>query len=153
MRWPRALSRELHTEAMIEAPQSKVWQVLIDFESYSRWNGFIPLAEGQLAQGEVLKIIIHPPGAKPQQYKVSIINLVSGRQLDWLGHFGLPGLIDGHHVICLRQVADNRTLLIHREKFAGLLVPFVWGSFLNVKLRAGFVLMNENLKRFVEGAE
>lgn len=153
MRWPRASSREIHTEIVIEAPPSRVWQALVDFENYPRWNQFIPMAQGQLAQAAVLKILIHPPGGRSQHYNVRVVNIVPGSQLDWLGHFGLPGLIDGHHVFCLQQVAANRTLLIHREKFVGLLVPFVWQSFLNVKLRAGFILMNETLKRFIEDGE
>ena len=43
---------------LIDAPAEKVWDVLVDFEGYGKWNPFCVAAEGTLALGEPLKMTL-----------------------------------------------------------------------------------------------
>ena len=143
----------IETKIVIQSSIDKVWNVLVDFTNYEKWNAFIPSASGKLSVGSILDITMHPPGEKTQKYKVKILHVADKKNLQWLGHFIIPGLIDGHHTFELHQMDNNETLLIHKETFRGLVVPFVWKRFLNTKLRAGLELLNEGLKLYVESTK
>jgi hypothetical protein len=58
-------------------------------------------------------------------------------------------LFDGEHIFEIKPSPEGKTRFIHRERFTGLLVPFVWRS-LNTKTRRGFNEMNRALKRRAE---
>ncbi len=142
---------EIDTEVVIDAPVQQVWAALVDFERYQDWNPFIPHAAGTPDVGTVLNIRIRPVGKKSQKYKVQILEAVHQSKLTWLGHLVLPGLCDGHHVLELLPLEGNKTKLLHRETFRGLLVPFVRHSFLKLRILPGFRAMNTSLKAYVEG--
>lgn len=141
---------QIHTQIEIEAPAEKVWNVLTDFTGYKKWNLFIPSVSGQLVQGALLDILITVPNSKSQKYKVKILQLQENKMLRWLGHFKLPGLVDGDHIFEIQALANNRTLFIQRERFNGVLVPFLWNFYINSKLRSGFIVLNEGLKNYLE---
>lgn len=140
----------LKTEIIINVPVEKVWEALVDFQKYDQWNQFIPRVEGELALGSVLKVKIKVPNEKVKNYKVSVQKIIKNEIFGWLGHFLIPNIIDGHHSFQLKVIDENSTLLIHEEYFKGLLVPFVWNSYLNTKLRSGFEILNLGLKKYLE---
>lgn len=142
--------REIHTRIEIESPVEVVWDVLTDTAAYPAWNPFIPRAEGELRTGSTLRIDIQTPGRKPQPYRVRVTGLEPPRAFSWLGHFHVPGLIDGDHRFELRPLSARRVEVLQWERFGGLLVPFVYGSFLNTHLRAGFEALNRSLKQVAE---
>lgn len=144
------LKYEINTKIEIHVPLSDVWNALIEFSEYERWNTFVPSISGELSKGAILNIILHVPNEKKQKYKVKILEIQEKQILQWLGHFIIPGLIDGNHIFQLQHLSDNKTLFIQKESFKGILVPFVWKYYLNTKLRAGFVQLNEGLKKHVE---
>lgn len=144
--------KELKTEIQIHASASKVWQAITDFKNYEHWNPFIIKASGDLRENSVLNIVMRPPGQKAQPYRVRLTKIENGKQLHWLGHFlSTPGLIDGSHIFEILQNADGSVRLVHRESFQGVLVPFVWSTFLNTHLKAGFEELNHALKKYTEG--
>ncbi len=63
-----------------------------------------------------------------------------GRNLEWLGHLGVPGLFDGRHSFTLEPVDPDRTRLTQAERFTGCLVPFTGG--LLRRTATGFAAMN-----------
>lgn len=140
----------IFTEIEINRRIESVWSCLTDLQNYSAWNQFITNVEGPLKTGCELKIDIHPLGKKNQKYKVLITDLVLERKLSWLGHFYIKGLIDGHHTLELIPIDQNRTKVIHRETFVGVLVPFVWKSFILSRLKPGFLDFNSDLKAYLE---
>lgn len=142
--------RELYTEIEIDAPVPRVFQVLTDLERYAAWNPFIVAAKGRAHPGEDLLVRIRPPGAREQPYVVRVLKVEQDREFRWLGHMLWRGILDGEHVFELLALGANRTRLIHREQFGGVLVPLVWGAFLNTKMRAGFEALNRALKAEAE---
>jgi hypothetical protein len=100
----------------------------------------------------MVQIIIRPPGKKTQKCRITLLKVAPEKELRWLGHFfSIPGLIDREHIFAIETNSDGSVRLIHREYFRGLLVPFVWNSFLNTHLRDGFEALNMCLKTLLEG--
>jgi hypothetical protein len=142
--------KNIFTVIEIKAPLEVVWNALADFADYSSWNTLIAPVNGVLAEGCSIKIRISPPGRKSSPYRVRIVKIERGRELKWKGRFGCPGLIDGLHAFQLYKIDDEVTRVVQRESFSGLLVPFVWRTYLNTSLRQGFEASNLGLKRYLE---
>jgi hypothetical protein len=139
---------QISSEIVIEAPVEIVWDLLIRFDDYLRWNPFIPSARGAAVLGTALDVILAPPGLRRSRYRLAITEVDTMRSLAWLGHMGFTGVMDGDHRFDL-QPCSLGTVLVQSEKFSGVLVP-VMRPWLKRCLLAGFVLLNEALKREAE---
>lgn len=104
---------------------------------------------GEAKQGEPLEIFIQPPGGKEMTVRPVIRNLKPERELLWIGKLLLPGIFDSEHQFQIEPLGENRTRLINREVFSGLLVPLLWRD-IDTKVRQGFEEMNRALKKRVE---
>ena len=139
---------QIHTEIDINAPAEKVWQILADFKNYPQWNPFIKSAEGNIREGEFLKVQIQPAGRGAMNFGPKVLKADVNRELRWKGKFLIQGLFDGEHAFVLKEISPQKTKFIHSEKFAGILV-LLFKSVLKDSER-GFELMNEALKKRVE---
>ena len=144
------MAYEIHTEIQIDAPPATVWEIVTDLASYSDWNPFITSSEGTLAVGERLVNRLEPPGGRPLTFKPTVTDVDPGHAFEWLGRLALPGLFDGRHRF---EVVpdDDRTRLLHTERFSGILVPLLRKS-LDTHTRAGFEAMNTAVKARAEPA-
>ena len=142
--------KEIYTQIEIKSSPGVVWRILTDFANYPSWNPFIPKAEGELREGAWLRIKIRPPDRKAQDYRVKILKIEEAKEFRWLGHFHMPGLIDGEHLFEINPAGENTVQFVQREYFRGILVPLTWKSFLNTYLRQGFEALNESLKNIAE---
>jgi hypothetical protein len=142
--------RELNTRIEINAPAPRVWQILIDFESYPRWNPFIRNMSGEAKKGSRLRAFLQPPGSRGMTIKPVVLRADPGRELRWLGRLFVAGLFDGEHRFVIEPTAGSRVIFTQAERFRGLLVPLFW-HFLDKKTRDGFNRMNEAVKRLAEG--
>jgi hypothetical protein len=111
------------TAVEIDAPSSRVWDVLVDLPAYREWNPFIVEADGTVAVGERLSLRMALPGREPMTIEPRLLVVEPGRELRWKGRILVPGLFDGEHSFVLTPLADGRTRLDHSERFAGLLLP------------------------------
>ncbi len=137
--------KEIVTEVEIAASASKVWSILTDLDRFSEWNPFISEAAGVVKEGAGLKVHISPPGGKPMTFKPRVTRVVPEREFRWLGRLLIPGLFDGEHIFEIKPLGENRSGLVQREEFRGLLVPLLWRS-LNTSTRQGFNEMNAALR-------
>ena len=143
--------KEIVTETEIAASATRVWSVLTNLERFSEWNPFITEAEGEVKEGAGLRVHISPPGGKPMTFKPRVTRVVPEREFRWLGRFLIPGLFDGEHIFEVKPLSENRSGLVQREEFRGLLVPLLWRS-LDTRTRQGFNDMNAALKVRAEQA-
>lgn len=139
------MKHSICTEIVINAPIETVWDALVRFDRYASWNPFIVYASGEAVVGSMLDIKIKRLGKKEQPYKVKILELEPLKRFRWLGHFVVPGLCDGDHYFEPQVLSPTQTLLVHREDFSGLFVPWVLKNF-----DLNFIALNEALKRYVE---
>lgn len=140
---------ELHTTVRVDAPPAAVWEVLTAFERYDGWNPFMSVA-GRPTVGARLAVELRPPGKRAARFRPTVTVVDPERELRWVGHLGVEGLYDGEHRFTLEPLAGGRrTLLVHAERFSGLLVPVV-NRWLGDSTERGFVAMNEALKTRAE---
>lgn len=111
------------TAVEIDAPPSRVWEVLVDLPAYPQWNPFIVEAQGTVAVGETLSLRMALPGYDPMTIEPRLLIVDPERQLRWKGRLVVPGLFDGEHAFELTPLAGGRTRVDHSERFAGLLLP------------------------------
>ncbi len=82
-------------------------------------------------------------------FKPTVIHVAPERELRWRGRLLLPGVFDGEHCFEMSPLGEGRTRFVQREKFSGLLVPFLWNR-LATNTRRGFEAMNTALKERAE---
>lgn len=136
--------RELRTDVVINAPPARVWEVLTDFRSYPEWNPFITRIDGEPVPGTGLEVRIEPPGGRVMTFKPKVLVAEPSRELSWLGRLLVPGLFDGEHHFEIEPIGGDRSRLVQREIFRGLLVSLFAGTL--AKTEQGFEQMNRALK-------
>jgi len=141
--------KELRSEIEIAAPARQVWAILTDFAGYPQWNPFIRQARGNLREGERLKALMQPSGARGMTFSPTILHVEADRELRWIGHLFVPGLFDGEHIFTIEPRGRGRVLFTQREIFTGLLVP-LFARMLDTDTRRGFEEMNKALKARAE---
>jgi hypothetical protein len=142
-------THRLDTSIEIDAKPARVWSVLTDFANYPRWNPFFRAIDGELEVGKTLDIAVEPPGGRAMKFHPVVLAVEPDRELRWKGKLLIPGLFDGEHWFRLRPSQHGKVVLEHGESFSGILVPRFKPS-LDSHTRAGFVAMNEALKREAE---
>lgn len=140
--------KTIETEIVIATQPKKVWQVLMDFETYPRWNPFITKIKGDADEGSKLQVKIEPPASKPMLFAPVVLRCVKEQEFRWRGKLGIKGIFDGEHYFILQLEQNGHTKLIHGERFSGMLIPFMGGIF--EKTRQGFLAMNQALKERCE---
>jgi len=140
--------KNIQTEILINKGITNVWDVLMNFDSYPKWNLFITSISGEPKLGNRLTVSINPPGGKGMTFKPIISTLESNKEFRWKGKLGISGIFDGEHYFILEFLENDKTKLIHGEKFSGLLVPLL-AKMLD-KTKKGFQLMNESIKKECE---
>jgi hypothetical protein len=140
--------RTIHTEIGIMAPAERVWCVLFDTDRWAEWNPFAR-ASGRFGVGERVAVTLTPPGKSAMTMHPTIVKLEAGRELRWLGSFGIRGLFDGEHGFRVVPEDVGRCRFEHFETFTGLLVvPVMW--MVGDATRRGFEAMNRALKARAE---
>jgi hypothetical protein len=138
----------LFSRIEIAASPTRIWEVLTDFKAYPHWNPAIPRAEGEAKAGSTLRVRIQWPGLKSRDYQLEVLDSVPERELRWVGHFGMKGLMDGDHRFVIQPTSQGATVA-QTESFSGVLIPFFAPWLMDNVLR-GFDQVNEALKSRAE---
>ena len=144
------MSTELRASIDIAAPVEAVWAVLADLTAYPEWNPFIVRADGEMAVGARLSLVMQPVGARRTTVRPTVLEVVHGRRLRWRGKLGLAAVFDADHSFTLDERAGG-VRLTQAEVFRGVLAPLLARSLRTHTLPA-FDAMNEALKERVERA-
>jgi hypothetical protein len=139
---------QLHSEILVQAIPAQVWEILTDFDRYAEWNPFVVQATGIPEQGQRLSVTMSPPGGRSITLKPRVTEATAASVLEWWGHLGVRGILDGRHRFELHEV-EQGTRLLQMETFTGVLVPLLART-LNTGTLAGFNLMNAALKARAE---
>ena len=117
------MSKQLVSSVDIDAPAATVWEVLVDFATFPTWNPFIVSAEGDLEVGGRLTLRMQPVGGSAVTLRPTLVEVVQGRRLRWLGRLGVRGLFDADHLFTIEPLPAEGARLVQQEEFGGLLVP------------------------------
>ena len=140
----------VRTEIDIDAPPSRVWQILTAFQSYDDWNPVVQRVRAELRTGGSIRFVL-PYGGIKLPIAARLINVEPERELRWKGPSSdlLGSIFRAEHYLRLKPLPDQRTRLIHGEQFGGLFPQALWGR-LRSELLPRYNGMNEALKRRAE---
>ncbi|MHA2272851.1 MAG: SRPBCC family protein [Candidatus Hodarchaeales archaeon] len=113
------MPRELRTEIMINASAEKVWNQLMDFESYPDWNPYVKAISGDQEEGAKLEVDLQPNGGRGMIIKPKITEIQPNERFAWKGKFFVPRLFDGEHIFEIESISEDQVRFIHREEFRG----------------------------------
>lgn len=134
------MTKQIKTSITINASREKIWEILMDFENYPKWNSFIKSVSGNVKVGNQIQIKLQGMTFKPV---VLILN--KNTELKWLGHLWFKGLFDGEHKFYLTSNGNAATHFEQSEKFSGILVT-LFSKSLDKDIKIGFEKMNNELK-------
>ncbi|MBT2581626.1 SRPBCC domain-containing protein [Planococcus sp. ISL-109] len=141
------LTRILESWVEINTTVDKAWNALVDFESWTQWNSFIPVAKGELKVGNKMMIKVKSPGLKEMNFKPTVFEIEDGKKVVWGGGSLLIGY-RGIHEFIIEYIDENLIRFKQIEKFEGPIVLFMNGMI--SKTAIGYVNMNEEFKKFLE---
>lgn len=145
----------IYTQIKIDCPIEQVWQVLMDFDSYSKWNSFIKsievLNKKPIQPNSQMHVTLNQQAGKTMSFSPLVTNYEPYQSLHWLGKLFVKGIFDGRHQFELEPSKHyaNGTSFIHKETFTGILVPFFKRT-LNNNTKMRFEEMNVALKQYCE---
>lgn len=140
---------EVRTEIEIAAPPAAIWKVLLDFRRYPEWNPFIVRIAGDPKVGSALEMTLSLPDSnREREVTPRLLRCDAERELRWLDHLWMKGLLDGEHFFRLEPRNDGTTRVVHGEDFHGIFLRFMLKQV--TEATRGFVYMNQALKKRVE---
>jgi hypothetical protein len=139
--------KEIRSEIIINAPASRIWQVLIDFEAYQQWNPFIRKVNGVAIPGNRISAQMRL-GNRMMTFRPTVLAAEPDKELRWIGHLFISGIFDGEHTFTIKPLNENKVRLVQHEEFNGLLTPFF--TLLHKDTKKGFEEMNQALKERAE---
>jgi hypothetical protein len=107
----------------IGATPANVWRLLTDAENFPRWNSTVASVEGQIREGERLRLRV--PGTN-RTFTPRVTGVVPCERMVWTG--GFAPLFKGVRTFQLRPLGDGSTEFEMEERFSGLMLPLVKGS-------------------------
>ncbi|WP_272151075.1 SRPBCC domain-containing protein [Tenacibaculum aiptasiae] len=134
------MAKQITTSITINASKEKVWNVLMDFENYLKWNSFIKVISGEIKVGNRIHVELSGMTFNP-----TIKAFDKNLELKWLGSLWFKGLFDGEHKFKLTDNGNGTTYFEQSENFSGILVP-LFSKSLDTNTKANFEQMNNELK-------
>ena len=138
--------KSCHTEIIINAPVSKVWNILLDIEHYPKWNPSIAKVWGTLKEGRIIFAHILP---LKSVFPLQIISLKERQELVWKGTVLSSGIMKGEHYFKLKDLGNGQTELQHGERFTGLVSAFIPAVLIS-RMQENYKYHNEKLKIIAE---
>jgi hypothetical protein len=129
----------------IHASPDQIWALLTDAAGFPRWNSTVTSIEGQIAEGQTLKLKV--PTARERVFKPKVSNVEPGRSMIWSD--GMAPMFKGIRTFTLTPNSDGSTEFSMKEEFSGLMLPMIKGSLPD--FAPVFETYAEDLKRAAEG--
>jgi hypothetical protein len=129
----------------IQASPDRVWALLTDAAGFPGWNSTVTSIEGQIAEGQALKLKV--PSAPGRVFKPKVSNVEPGRSMIWSD--GMAPMFKGVRTFTLTPNGDRSTTFSMKEEFSGLMLPMIRGSLPD--FAPVFETYAEDLKRAAEG--
>jgi hypothetical protein len=114
---------ECEIRTTIRATPDTIWKLLTDAAGFPRWNSTVSSIEGQIAEGQTLKLRV-PSQTRVFTPKVSQVE--PGRGMVWSD--GMAPMFKGVRTFTLTPASDGVTEFCMKEEFSGLMLPMIKGS-------------------------
>ena len=110
-------------EVNITASAPDIWSILTDANGFSRWNSTVTSIEGQIREGERLRLRV--PGTD-RIFTPKVSGFVPNERMNWTG--GFAPIFKGVRTFELSPGKDGSTDFAMEERFSGLILPLIKGS-------------------------
>lgn len=110
-------------EVNVLASAERIWKLLTDAGDYPRWNSTVTSIEGQIREGETLRLRV--PGTD-RTFTPKVSGVVVNQRMIWTG--GFKPVFIGVRTFELTPRADGITDFTMSERFSGLMLPLIKGS-------------------------
>jgi len=117
-----AISMHCKVNARIEAPTEIVWALLTDAETFPRWNSTVTRIEGEIREGERLRL--HVPGTT-RTFTPKVSNVIPKKRMIWSD--GIGPIFKGVRTFDLRARDGASTEFTMEEHFSGVVFALVKG--------------------------
>jgi hypothetical protein len=111
-------SMSCRVDVNIQAKAERVWSLLTDAKNFPRWNSTITSIEGQIREGERLRL--HVPGTN-RTFTPTVSGVMPNERMTWTG--GLAPVFKGVRTFDLKPRNDGSTDFTMEERFSGLMLP------------------------------
>jgi hypothetical protein len=129
----------------IQASPEKIWALLTDAAGFPRWNSTVTSIEGEIAEGQILKLQVR--AAQGRVFKPRVSRVERARSMIWSD--GMAPMFKGVRTFALTPNSDGSTEFSMREEFSGLMLPMIKRSLPD--FAPVFETYAEDLKRAAEG--
>jgi hypothetical protein len=102
----------------IQASADRIWALLTDAAGFSRWNSTVTSIEGQIAEGQKLRLTV--PSARGRVFTPRVSSVEPGRSMVWSD--GMAPMFKGVRTFTLTPKEDGSTEFAMKEEFAGLML-------------------------------
>ncbi|WP_062259965.1 SRPBCC domain-containing protein [Endozoicomonas arenosclerae] len=138
-------------EVVINAPAEVVWDILVNFKDYHKWNRFCPKADATLELGSPIKMMVELGFGLQEQ--VEYISLIEPCKAIAWGMENKPG--DPIHAVrtqFLKPLDDNRCTYFSIDDFKGSEPEALRGmmELMAKRVEDGFNLCARGLKEYAE---
>jgi hypothetical protein len=105
----------------IGASPAKIWALLTDARTFTRWNSTVTSLEGDIAVGNklALKVTLDPK----RTFTPKVTKLVPEKEMEWSD--GFAPMFKGVRTFTLTQKAGGVTEFAMREVFSGAMLPMI----------------------------
>lgn len=136
----------------IDVPAERVWEILADTDAYPEWNPYLLEVVGPVRPGETISATLSQRTWNEPLTVHAVVETFEPMRLRWRGRVGIPGILDTDHSFIVESISDERSLLIQREEFRGLLARILRERAPDMQsaTHESFVKMNEALKERAE---
>ena len=111
---------EVATRIEIAALADRVWSMLLDFDSYPRWNPFMRAIEGTPRPGTRLHVTMQTkPAANATICKLEVRLVAQALEFCRAGTLGYEKRFRGEHDFFRKPLPASTTVLAHGERFCG----------------------------------
>jgi len=138
--------KSCHTKIIINAPISRVWNILLDVDHYPQWNPSVAKIWGTIQEGRLIFAHISP---LKSVFPLQIVSLKERQELIWKGTLLSSGIMKGEHYYRLKDLGNGQTELQHGEYFTGLVSALI-PTLIVSRLQASYKYHNEKLKVIAE---
>jgi len=132
----------------IAASTTRVWEVLTDFGRYAEWNPLFLSAEGSIANGSRVRLVLKPPFGKRVALRGKIFRVEPEQEFALRCGTLVPGLYHCESRFKI-DLAEGRVRLHHHGTYGGGLMAIIAGA-QGAKMREGCFAQNLAIKRRAE---
>lgn len=120
----KTFSMDCAIRTTIAASPERIWALLTDAAALPRWNSTVSSVEGEIAEGERLKLRV--PSAPGRTFTPKVSQVAPGRSMVWSE--GMAPMFKGVRTFTLTPNPDGTTVFEMKEEFRGMMLPMIKGS-------------------------